>query len=104
MEFPGDRSHSTQFIVTEESIRFWACPWDELDANSSGKSSATKKLRRFRFAPYQPAESVRKQWLVWSLLSVAYVGTISLTGFAVHEAVSTPGAPPSQNLVGGQLF
>ena len=106
MEFPGDHSHSAQFIVTEESIRFWAYPWEELDVNSSNKpNAANKRLKRgYRFTPYRPAPSVRKQWLIWSLLSVAYMGTVSFTGFIVHEAVDNRNAPPSQSFIGDQIF
>ena len=105
MEFSGDRSHSAPFVVTEESMNFWACPWEEVEGTippehltlSQTIPTATKTKPT---AAKSPTRSLLTQWLMWSLMTLAYVGTISIIGYGVYEVVGHWGSKLTQTQTG----
>ena len=104
MEFSGDRSPSAPFVVTEESMQFWACPWEEVEAPDSSRlivaAKASNHGNRKRSARRSLKGSIIGQWLMWSLMTLAYVGTISIIGYGLYEAVGHWGPKLSQTHTG----
>ena len=100
MEFSGDRSPSVPFVVTEESMRFWACPWEEVEAAEPSRlivAAETPDSPKEKQAARSPMKrSMIGQWLMWSLMTLAYVGTISIIGYGLYEAVGHWGPKLSQ--------
>jgi len=104
MEFSGDRSPSAPFVVTEESMNFWACPWEEVEGTISPQHLTIGQTIHATNATSKGAKSSRRsllaQWLIWSLMTLAYVGTISIIGYGVYEAVGHWGSKLTQTQTG----
>ncbi len=100
MEFSGDRSPSAPFVVTEESMQFWACSWEDVEAPDPSRlvvAAETSNHGDRKRTPRRPLKrSLIGQWLMWSLMTLAYVGTISIIGYGLYEAVGYWGPKLSQ--------
>ena len=101
MEFSGDRSRSTRFVVPEESMTFWACPWEELEAHAPFPNPAPDQTAESIEETSQTAKkSVWGQGLMWSLITLAYIGTLSIIGYGLYNAIHHWGHHLSQTHAG----
>lgn len=107
MEFSGDRPHSAPFVVTEESLNFWACPWEEIELADPvpTRRAALKGPRPHRASTLSrlSGPSIVGRWLMWSLMTLAYIGTVVIIGYGLYDMAGHWGQRLSQTHTGIQL-